>query len=666
MATWSPISNSVPQFSKNAGGSAASDYYLKFYLSGTTTPMSMATDATAATKLDKCKINSLGYPVNGSDEVFIPHIDQAYKLALYTNATDADNNATGSAAWVVDGLTFTTGGVVSVATLTEEQTATSDGQAVFNLTSITYTPGAKNLGVYRNGVRLPLSAYTETDTDTITLGASEALNIVAGDEFEFIVNERDANSDTFLASNATYQQAGSGAIISDVQTRLRKQILATDYSTLAEAIAAAVNNELIIPAGTYTLSSRLDIDLTGIQDISIKGAGRELTKLVFTGDTVGLDITMENAEYIDGTAVNLEGFSVITSQDRVATAINVNGGHSAGFTATGPVFEKITMRGSDTSTGWAKGLALTDTANTEINNVYYLGKRNDKTTTALEITGTNSPADHIIRGFRATFFEKGIAIAGTVEGVYADSCVLVSGARGVDWNTTGTEPLLNLNNSHINTYEYGVYGVRCNQPFISNNLIYQDPGGVGGSWTGIFLNDSAHAHVSGNTLHGWSVAGSKNGITAGTSCSFVNIDGNIIRAINGSFPITTGVFIDPTASNCTVGNQNIFNNVTRSVDNQSGQSVGISYSDSVVETLTGGAATETLDVAITTSTFSGKPEVAMLTQASGSDQLLARYEYDNAATSNTNVRFTLYTADGSNITARTVRFSLIVAEGYAT
>jgi len=36
--------------------------------------------------------------------VFIPHIDQTYKLALYTNATDADANTFGNAVWVIDAL----------------------------------------------------------------------------------------------------------------------------------------------------------------------------------------------------------------------------------------------------------------------------------------------------------------------------------------------------------------------------------------------------------------------------------------------------------------------------------------------------------------------------------------------------------------------------------
>lgn len=103
---WTPISNTVPQYAKNAGGAAAADYYIKFYQDGTTTPTNMATDSTGGTTLAKCQLTSLGYPsTDGTDtNIFIPHIDQVYKLALYTNATDADNNTLASAVWVIDNL----------------------------------------------------------------------------------------------------------------------------------------------------------------------------------------------------------------------------------------------------------------------------------------------------------------------------------------------------------------------------------------------------------------------------------------------------------------------------------------------------------------------------------------------------------------------------------
>ena len=100
---FTPISNTVPQYEEN--GVAASGYFIKFYEAGTTTPTAMAADSTGTTLLDKCELNTEGYPINGSNAVFIPHINKKYKIALFRNAADADANDLASAAWpAVDGL----------------------------------------------------------------------------------------------------------------------------------------------------------------------------------------------------------------------------------------------------------------------------------------------------------------------------------------------------------------------------------------------------------------------------------------------------------------------------------------------------------------------------------------------------------------------------------
>ena len=176
--------------------------------------------------------------------------------------------------------------ITSISTLSEEQTASSDGQSVFNLTTITYTPGAKNLVVYRNGVKIPRSSYTETDTSTITLSATNATSVKSGDEFEFEVNQRDVDADTYLASNVTYTPAGSGAATTDVQTKLRERVSVKDFGAVGDgvtddtaAIQAALTyitsteGELYVPKGDYVISSSLNI----YGNISVIGEGPQVS-----------------------------------------------------------------------------------------------------------------------------------------------------------------------------------------------------------------------------------------------------------------------------------------------------------------------------------------------------------------------------------------------------
>lgn len=98
---WSPVAGLIPQYQRS-DGALASDYYLKFYQEGTVTPLSMAINDTGSSTLAKCKLNSSGEPVNGSDAPFIPYINADYKIALFKNSTDADNNTTANAQWVED------------------------------------------------------------------------------------------------------------------------------------------------------------------------------------------------------------------------------------------------------------------------------------------------------------------------------------------------------------------------------------------------------------------------------------------------------------------------------------------------------------------------------------------------------------------------------------
>ena len=100
--TWTPITGAPTKYSVDD-----TDYWLKFYKAGTVTPISVAINANGDSPLAKVKINPNGYPIsNPLDDttVFIPHIDQDYRIVLYLSETDADNNNTANADFNVDGV----------------------------------------------------------------------------------------------------------------------------------------------------------------------------------------------------------------------------------------------------------------------------------------------------------------------------------------------------------------------------------------------------------------------------------------------------------------------------------------------------------------------------------------------------------------------------------
>jgi hypothetical protein len=166
----------------------------------------MATDSTGGTTLAKAQINTAGYPVNGSGDVFIPHVSQSYKIVLYKNATDADNDTTGNADWVVDNL----------------QQNASPTEIISDAASVTYTP------------------------------------------------------------------AGTGAVATNVQAKLREWVSVTDFGAVGDgdgggggtdnlsAIQAAIaaidsSQTLYFPDGIYYVSAEVEMPLKVFGDFTIDG-----------------------------------------------------------------------------------------------------------------------------------------------------------------------------------------------------------------------------------------------------------------------------------------------------------------------------------------------------------------------------------------------------------
>jgi|GEM_PF-5235885 len=120
------VSGLLPQYQKNAGGSSASGYWLKFYeldSGSTAVPKSIFTELAGGAELDKCKLNTRGETIsnqNDDDSTFIPYVSGDYDAYLFLTESDADNNNTINATFL--GTNETAAEVVSDAPKPEFQT----------------------------------------------------------------------------------------------------------------------------------------------------------------------------------------------------------------------------------------------------------------------------------------------------------------------------------------------------------------------------------------------------------------------------------------------------------------------------------------------------------------------------------------------------------------
>lgn len=208
-----------------------------------------------------------------------------------------------------------------------ESQTTTYGQTVFTLTGLTYTPGANNLEVYYNGNLAENGVdYTETSSTVITW---TGVTIAASGRITFIKNSF-VSSSAPLASNTSYTPAGSGAIATDVQTKLREWVSVKDFGAVGDgvtddtaaiqaaidAIEAAGGGTIFFPYGDYRLSvTKGTNDKYGIQiggsNIKLKGEkGASIRRLSSDISSYALSFPLLLVGVPDNNATQLLDFEI--------------------------------------------------------------------------------------------------------------------------------------------------------------------------------------------------------------------------------------------------------------------------------------------------------------------------------------------------------------------
>lgn len=175
---FTPISLITIQYQNPSDNTPYSGAVLKAYAAGTSTNIVMATDSTGATTFTSVALNSSGNPEHLGATI-IPHIDQAYKMALYANQAAADADT--PSVWSIDNLlpltisgSFTTNDAIS--------------GAVTDVLEMTHT----TTGTPTTGIGTGISFTTETAIDNnetgMTLDAVTTDISDASEDFDFVVN----------------------------------------------------------------------------------------------------------------------------------------------------------------------------------------------------------------------------------------------------------------------------------------------------------------------------------------------------------------------------------------------------------------------------------------------------------------------------------------------
>jgi hypothetical protein len=293
----SPVGGVAAQFFDN-DGNVLSGGKIYTYAAGSSTPAATYTSSNGAIPhTNPIILDSAGRVPTG--EIWLTD-GISYKFVL--------NNSVGTLIGTYDNIVGINSNFINYTNQQEIQTATAN-QTVFTLTTMEYQPGTGSLSVFVDGVNQygPGAQYAFTETSSTVVTFINGLHVGASVKFTTSAINASSYGD---ASQITYIAAGTGAVATNVQAKLRQTVSVKDFGAVGDgivndttAIQAALNahKNVHFPAGTYKITSALILD----NNHCLLGDGIGVTTINQTTiDQYGTSATSKTEIYISGITLN--------------------------------------------------------------------------------------------------------------------------------------------------------------------------------------------------------------------------------------------------------------------------------------------------------------------------------------------------------------------------
>lgn len=241
----SPVGGVAAQFFTNTGA-VLTGGKIYTYAAGTTTPQTTYTSSQGTTPWTNPIVLDAAGRVSGGGEIWLTD-GVAYKFVL----KDSNEVLIGT----YDNITGINSNFVNFTNQQELQTATAN-QTVFTLTTMTYQPGTGSLSVFVDGVNQygPSASYAFLETNDTTVTFVNGLHVGASVKFTTSAINASSYGD---ASQISYTPAGTGAVATNVQVKLREYVTFQDFGAVGNGIAD--DTAAVQAAITYASAQRLTI-----------------------------------------------------------------------------------------------------------------------------------------------------------------------------------------------------------------------------------------------------------------------------------------------------------------------------------------------------------------------------------------------------------------------
>jgi hypothetical protein len=486
----SPVGGVAAQFFTSTGA-VLTGGKLYTYLAGTTTPATAYTSSNGATAWTNPIVLNAAGRVSGSGEIWITD-GILYKFVL----TDANDVLIAT----YDNISGINSNFISFTNQQQIVTATA-GQTVFNL-SISYQPGTNSLSVFVDGVNQygpgAQYAYTETDSDTVTFVSG----LHVGAQVKFTTTQQQG-AGAVNASQVTYNPAGTGAVATNVQAKLRQTVSVKDFGAVSDGVIAtgtgtnntsffqaAINSvasggSVYVPQGVYLCQSQITVP----SGVSILGDGAYVS-IICTNSAFNSDGLLK-LNGAGGAPTTISGIGILAQ----------NGG--AGVNSIGINSD---VNGAFLDNLWVSAFKT---------NIVLAGSDNFLTSTISEETVSSgvgiSINDIAVTVSDCTLYNcyVGLSVGGVS---FVNSPIAISNVRATDCDRSGfaigTSSNVQLVNcscggTNNSTFQYAGIDIQDSSYITISNFVGRIGGSASTTAYGIYIQNSQTINVSNSQLTGW-------------------------------------------------------------------------------------------------------------------------------------------------------------------